>query len=423
MTIVEVPAIIMRYLPFRSVLSPGQKKKLLIGYAIVLVMSFVSSYCLATQGLVTIVFYKAKLLVTGAVLFALNLLVIRKYYPEQMFACGIEATVSTIIPVMIAFVGSFLVEFSDMQAAVALNAVIYTFLYLALLPYASKTLINCIEPFLDLKTNAYWNTLCFIPMVMFIGNALTYPRAEFITSIWGFIGQVLIIGAAYMMCLVVSRDSKRIKERNMMSYNMEMQNQYYKFLTKQVETARRQLHDAKYRVAAIEKYIEMDDKEGLAEYCKTMIPKRYYAVDLFHSGNSAVDGVLFHYSQRAEESGISFKIAGTVQNPGIEDDDLCILLGNAFENAFTACMNLETGRTVNFVAQTEQNVLSLMVQNSFDGKVIIKDGEVQSRKRSSGPGIGLSSMNDICEKYCGTMDTSWDDTTFTVLIILPLNNR
>ena len=200
---------------------------------------------------------------------------------------------------------------------------------------------------------------------------------------------------------------------------MEIQKEYFTTLTAKIQQARRDLHDSKYRVAAIEKYVETDDKEGLLEFCKTMIPKRYFSVELFHSGNAAVDGILFHYAQRAEQQNIRFKIAGTVCKNNIPDDELSMLLGNAIENAFAGCMTLEDNRFITFVAQSEQQVLSIMVQNSYDGNLKIKHGAIHSRKRVSGPGIGLESMQLICKRYGGTMELHWDDTTFTVLFILP----
>jgi sensor histidine kinase regulating citrate/malate metabolism len=92
------------------------------------------------------------------------------------------------------------------------------------------------------------------------------------------------------------------------------------------------------------------------------------------------------------------------------------------ENAITACMTLEHDRFIKVVAQCEEHVLSIMVQNSFDGNLKIKHGVLQSRKRISGPGIGLESMQMICKKYGGTMELQWDENTFTVLIILPIES-
>lgn len=420
MVLVEFPAIAIRISPFRGIMTKRQKVVLTSMYAVILFINFLVCFYAACNDMIDVNFYKFKLIICGGGLLAANLIIVRHHLLEHLFTCGVEATLSTIMPVLVAYLAVFLPPF-EKQTAVALNAVAYTLIYVLIYPYMNKLVVNCVEPFLELRPNGYWGTICMIPMALFIGNFFTYPDTSYVTTPMQFAGQLLIVAAMIMICLSISQDPARMKAQQMMSKNLEMQKRYFTTMTQNIQQARRELHDAKYRVAAIEKFIETDDKDGLAEYCKTMIPKRYYSVELFHSGNSAVDGILFHYSQRAEEADIKLKIAGTVQNNGIPDDELSMLLGNAMENAFAGCMTVEQDRFVTFVAQTETNVLSMMVQNSFDGKLEIKHGEIQSRKRTSGPGIGIRSMKSICQQYGGTLETQWDDKTFTILILLPLN--
>lgn len=418
MVIVELPAIAIRIAPFRNRLSKKQKIILTLMYAAVLLVNFGICLYAAHQDLIDVQFYKLKLIICGAFLLVPNLIILPVHFFEHVFTCGIEAILSTIIPVMVAFIAFYLPPFPG-NFAVAMNALAYTLIYAFIYPYCSKVLTECIEPFLELKPDGYWGTVCLIPMLLFLGNYLTYPDTSYITSPVQFLGQLMIIIAALLICFSVAKDPVRMKTQNLMARSMEIQKQYFKTLTERIETVRRELHDSKYRVAAIEKFIEMDDKDGLAEYCKTMIPKRYYSVELFHSGNSAVDGILFHYSQRAEAEKIKLKIAGTVKNSNMPDDELCVLLGNAMENAFAGCKSLEDGRYVTFVAQSEPQVLSLMIQNSYNGQLKVKRGELHSMKRSQGPGIGIMSMQAICKKYGGTMEMQWDENTFTVLIVLP----
>ena len=422
MVLVELPAIAVRIRPFRGIMTKRQKVEVTFLYFLILLINFFICLMAARHNMIDVQFYKLKLIVCGAFLLLANLIVVRHHLLEHLFTCGVEATISTIMPVLVAFLAFSLPPF-EKQVAVALNAVVYSVIYMFIFPGMSKLITNCVEPFLELKPNGYWGTICMIPMALFVGNFLTYPDTSYVTSPLQFFGQVLIIAAVIMICLSISKDPARMKAQNMMAKNLEMQKQYFSTLTDQIQQARRDLHDAKYRIAAIEKFIETDDKEGLAAYCKTMIPKRYYSVEMFHSGNSAVDGILFHYAQRAEEANIRFKIAGTVQNKGIPDDELSMLLGNAMENAFAGCMTIEEDRFVTFVAQTETNVLSLMVQNSFDGNLVVKRGVIQSRKRTEGPGIGISSMKQLCQQYGGTMEIQWDDNTFTALFLLPITEE
>ena len=419
MVVVELPAIAMRLAPFRGYLTKKQKMHLMLMYTLVLAINFVVCLIAAKHRIVDVSFYKLKLIICGALLLVPNLIILPRFFMEHLFTCGVEATLSTIIPVMIAFVASMLPPLPE-DMTVPLNALGYTLIYGFIYPYVSKVLSNCIEPFLDLKTDGYWGTICLIPMTLFIGNYFTYPDTTYITHPIQFVGQLMIIIAVVMLCASIAKDPIRMKHQDLLTQSMEIQKQYFTTLTAQIERVRRELHDFKYQIAVIEKFIEMDDKDGLAEYCKTMIPKRYYSVEMFHSGNAAVDGILYHYSQRADADGIKLKIAGTVKSKGIPDDELSVLLGNAMENAFAGCQTVEENRYVTFVAQSEPQVLSLMIQNSFDGKLKIKQGELHSRKRAHGPGIGITSMKMICEKYGGTMEMQWDDHCFTVLIVLPV---
>lgn len=418
LVIVELPAIAIRIAPFRTLLSKKQRITLTLMYAAVLLANFGVCLYAAYNGLIDVQFYKLKLIICGAFLLLPNLVVLPAHFYEHMFTCGIEATLSTIIPVMVAFIAFYLPPFPS-GMAIPLNALAYTLIYAFIYPFLSKWLVECIEPFLEMKPDGYWDTISLIPMALFIGNYLTYPDTSYITSPVQFLGQLMIIAANLLICFSVAKDPVRMKTQSLMARSMEIQKQYFNTLTERIETVRRELHDSKYRVAAIEKFIEMDDKDGLAEYCKTMIPKRYYSVELFHSGNSAVDGILFHYSQRAEAENIKLKIAGTVKNSNMPDDELCVLLGNAMENAFAGCKTLKENRSVTVVAQSEPQVLSLMIQNTYNGQLKVKRGRLQSMKRSHGPGIGILSMQTICKKYGGTMEMQWDENTFTVLIILP----
>lgn len=46
-------------------------------------------------------------------------------------------------------------------------------------------------------------------------------------------------------------------------------------------------------------------------------------------------------------------------------------------------------------------MLLLTVDNSFDGMILKKEEKILSRKRKDEAGIGIRSMQQICEKYNG----------------------
>ena len=98
--------------------------------------------------------------------------------------------------------------------------------------------------------------------------------------------------------------------------------------------------------------------------------------------------------------------------------DLCVMIGNALENAFEACLHIESDRFVTLTAERDGDIVSVMVQNAFDGQVKNNADKIISRKGEKRIGVGLQTISSVCEKYNGTMKTEWNDHTFTVLMVL-----
>ncbi|MDD5804401.1 ATP-binding protein [Blautia sp. HCP3S3_H10_1] len=121
-----------------------------------------------------------------------------------------------------------------------------------------------------------------------------------------------------------------------------------------------------------------------------------------YTGNAAADGVLYHYASIAKEKQIAFKVCCRLNKLSISDTDLCCLLGNALDNAVTACENVSGKRYITVASEKNQDMLMLTVDNSFDGNLLKNGEKILSRKRENEEGIGIRSMKQICEKYGGT---------------------
>jgi sensor histidine kinase regulating citrate/malate metabolism len=94
------------------------------------------------------------------------------------------------------------------------------------------------------------------------------------------------------------------------------------------------------------------------------------------------------------------------------------MIGNALENAFEACMAVKTNRFVTLTVEHNGYLLTIMVQNNFEGKVKVVGDTIFSKKSENRIGFGLQTMRSVCEKHGGMMKTEWDENVFTVLMIL-----
>ena len=70
-----------------------------------------------------------------------------------------------------------------------------------------------------------------------------------------------------------------------------------------------------------------------------------------------------------------FKVCCRLDKLSISDTDLCCLLGNALDNAVTACGRYDGERYITVASEKNQDMLLLTVDNSFDGMILQKKKE------------------------------------------------
>ena len=139
------------------------------------------------------------------------------------------------------------------------------------------------------------------------------------------------------------------------------------------------------------------------------------------TGNMVVDSMVNHVWKTAVENGIIFHAdIAPLPELSIKDADLCVLLGNAFDNALEASRFVEDGRKEIWVAfQYIKGSLYIQIKNIYEGDVKLSaDRKILSRKEESGHGFGLYSMERITEKYQGRMDIKSGGGLFTVEILI-----
>ena len=136
-----------------------------------------------------------------------------------------------------------------------------------------------------------------------------------------------------------------------------------------------------------------------------------------------MDGLLYHYITISKEKNISFSYKGVVNELVVSDIDLCVLIGNAIDNAVQGCLMTDGQRYINVEVIKHGLIQSIVITNSFDG-VIIKDADAfMSRKRKNEVGIGIASMQAICEKNNIQMDIRYDDEKFAIMFLLPIAQK
>lgn len=416
--------IALRYAPFAEVVPP-EKMRLLVtiytvsGLAHIVFMTVLFHFLSLS---VVIQYIQVGGTIYAVLLSVANMLVIRGKFGKQLFVLGVVLTCQYLMLSIPAYLVSLFPELDVFGRLVLFLGTNGLLLLLTHWPMA-KLLHMTVTPYLHLDTDSYRHTIFYIPIAYFFAIVTYVWGSDTVDWMIQLVSSLLSGGMMVLMCLSVAADNRRVLQHEAMRKQLEDQRLHYTELKVRVEDARRNRHDFKHHVAAIRHYMDADDKEGLRCYCDDLIGRFDGQSSIPYTGNMAADGVIYHYLQQARQENVDFSYAGTIRSQGIADVDLCVLLGNALDNALTACRTIPEGRSIQIISQSEKQLLSIIVRNTFDGGVKQSGEGLLSRKRENRVGVGLSSMRSICKRYGGSLDLKWDDHTFTVMMILPLKEE
>lgn len=418
-TLTHIPSLVYRYIPFKNKVTKKQRLILMIIYTVALISNFALCLFLAVGQNLTITFFKANLLLFCMLMCVVNMIVIKGYNKEHLFAFGLTA----IIVLMLFSISSFITDKLNLQNLAVRLAVCSLFLIvlfiLTYLPFA-HLMKATITPSLDFKDQSYWNTIWFIPVCMLFATLLSNPANSYVSTPTQLAGRILVGVATLFVCFSIAPDYQRLLENEKLNHQIWLQKQYYAALTEKVSSEREARHNFKHQIAAIRGYLAADDKEGLTHYCEEMESYHIAGEIIPYTGNAAADGVLYHYSSLAKAAHIRFEAHCSLDAVNLPDIELCTLLGNALDNAVTACTNYDGDRYIRVASEINNHLLIITIDNSFNGRLQIEGDKILSGKREHEEGIGIASMKKVCADHGGTSRFTAKDNHFEASFLLQI---
>ena len=172
----------------------------------------------------------------------------------------------------------------------------------------------------------------------------------------------------------------------------------------QVLTARHR-HDLRHHLQYLLSCIENGQTERAKDYISEVCEEVEAQQVLRYCENEAVNLILSAFVRRAERAGIKMKIRGALPTVvSVSDNDLCVILSNALENALHACLPLvAAGKDcvigVEFRVHEKNGRFLLQITNPCEKEVLFEKGIPVSDQ--PGHGIGVQSIRAVVERYGG----------------------
>jgi sensor histidine kinase regulating citrate/malate metabolism len=202
----------------------------------------------------------------------------------------------------------------------------------------------------------------------------------------------------------------------------EMQERQYKLQKEYIKETSKQRHDFRQSIFTLKQLADENDLTSLKNYLSDYVNALPKTEIVQYCSNNALNALLNYYAHSAAEHGI--ELQWNIELPDtitVSEPDLCSLFGNLIENAFAGCNTLEEGKRYHCLSVTVRNNINLYIvsTNNFDGFVKIKNNRYISTKRTGG-GIGIRSVNMICEKYNGNAHFHHKGNEFYADVMLTL---
>ncbi|MEL1135686.1 GHKL domain-containing protein [Desulfitobacterium sp. THU1] len=184
-------------------------------------------------------------------------------------------------------------------------------------------------------------------------------------------------------------------------------------------------HDMRHHLSLIRGYLADGEQQQALDYIQlTQADIEEMTPDRF-SNNNTVNLILSSFANKAKTNGVKFIVkANLPPSLPFPETELCALLSNGLENAISAAsqVNDEHSRTVRANCQTHKGKLLILIENSYTGQLVMKNGLPQRPDNDSDHGFGTKSIMMIAEKHKGYCSFAANSAIFTLKIVLPLGN-
>ena len=218
----------------------------------------------------------------------------------------------------------------------------------------------------------------------------------------------------------ISFREKRI-DRRIAAYQSDLIATHYAEVENMYRQTRGWRHDYRNHIQVLKSYLAMGDIEAASHYLDAL-DADLNTVDLaMKTGNKMTDIILNSKISLARSKNI--QVVADAHVPvelSTAEIDLCIIIGNLFDNAIEACMALpKEERMIRVYMEMKNTLLYISFTNSTALK---KQKKVNGRFFSSqgeGHGYGLVRIDTIIDRYQGYISRNSEDGAFTTEVLLP----
>ncbi len=214
--------------------------------------------------------------------------------------------------------------------------------------------------------------------------------------------------------------SKKI-DKQIDSYQHELIETHYREVDNMYRQMRGWRHDYRNHIQTMKAYAALEDWEAIRRYLDLLDEDLTTVDTVIKTGNPMTDAILNSKISLAKSKAIT--VVADAHIPvqlKSSEIDLCCILGNLFDNAIEASLELPVGqRIIRVYMDMRGTQLYISFTNFTAGKKMKKEGKRFRSTKGEGHGFGLVRIDAIVERLEGYVNRNSEDGAFTTEILIP----
>lgn len=218
----------------------------------------------------------------------------------------------------------------------------------------------------------------------------------------------------------MARFSKHI-DKQIDSYQHELIETHYREVDNMYRQMRGWRHDYRNHIQTMKAYAAAGNWEAIKRYLDLLDEDLTTVDTVIKTGNPMTDAILNSKISLAKAKGI--QVVADAHIPvklKSSEIDLCCIIGNLFDNAIEASMQLpEEQRLIRVYMEMKNTQLCISFTNLTTGKNLHKESKLVPLNKGDCHGFRLVRIDEITERPEGYITRNSEDGVFTTEILLP----
>ena len=209
--------------------------------------------------------------------------------------------------------------------------------------------------------------------------------------------------------------------RQLDAYQRELIDTHYQEVENMYRQMRGWRHDYRNHIQTIKALVENGDMEAVMQYLDGLELDLNTVDTVIKTGNAMADAILNSKISLARSKNIEVHVDAHIPvKLKMSELDLCVILGNLFDNAIEASMKLpEGGRMIRVYMDMKNTQLYISFTNFTATGKLEKVGRLFRTSKGKGHGFGLIRIDAIVERLGGYLSRNSEEGAFTTEILIP----